>query len=124
MEEPVMLQSMGLQRVGLDLVTEHQTGGIWGDGLENFRDLLSFPGSLQPVQRHKGLRDQPFPQPQHTHHGHPVGGGGAVHLSFMWMLWKQKQRGESPQIIAVVYFLSLVKKGSYGTDSTGLREKK
>ena len=74
--------------------------------------------------RHKGLRDQPFPQPQHTHHGHPAGGGGAVHLSFMWMLWKQKQRGESPQIIAVVYSLSLVKKGSYGNDSTGLREKK
>ena len=51
MEEPVMLQSMGLQRVGHDLVTEHQAGGIWGDGLENFGNLLSFPGSLQPEQR-------------------------------------------------------------------------
>jgi len=44
MEEPVMLQSMGLQRVGHDLVTEHQAGGryvvrepVWGGYQEKCR---------------------------------------------------------------------------------------
>ena len=35
-----------------------------------------------------------------------------------------KTEGRKPPNIAVVYFLSLVKKGSYSNDSTGLREKK